>query len=56
MFYLFSLGSDNLKRAIPFSSSIDDMTDQMNRNTMTRLMVLWAMLRCAVELVNLLDE
>jgi hypothetical protein len=52
MSYLFPLALDKMKGAIPFMSSIDDMTDQMNRNTMTRLMTLWAMLRCAVVLVK----
>ena len=45
MSYLFSIGLEKMKGAIPFMDSIDDVTDQINRNTMTRVMVLWAILR-----------
>ena len=48
MSYLFTIGLDKMKGAIPFMSSIDDVTDQINRNTMTRLMVMWAILRWAI--------
>ncbi|XP_063676511.1 innexin shaking-B-like isoform X2 [Bolinopsis microptera] len=52
MSYLFTIGLDKMKGAIPFMSSIDDVTDQINRNTMTRLMVMWAILSTFNQLIG----
>lgn len=45
MAYFLATGLEKMRGAIPFKDSIDDTIGQINRNTMTRVMGMWAVLR-----------